>query len=637
MGAAAAGPVDAGQARADRGNRPPRSEHDAADCRAHPIPDLGELKMSRASNVNTSRVAAAKGVAFSKSPVLAVRLPTWRSRVVLFVLFTAFVGLGARALWLQGVSTQFLQKQGASRYMHTLEMPATRGKITDRDGQVLASSVPVKAIWAIPEDVQEAPPAKLKQLAKLLDMTDAELQKKLDSDRSFVYLKRQVEQDIADQIAKLKIDGIDTRKEYKRFYPQGEVMTHVVGFTNVEDIGQESMELAQQKNLVGQTGSRRVIKDRLGHIVEDIGAKHEPHDGKDLVLSVDSKIQYIAFTQLKGAVEKFKAKAGAAVVLDVHTGEVLALANYPSYDPNDRRALTGAQLRNRVMTDSFEPGSTLKPITVALALDKGKVSPHTTIDTGNGRLQILDRNISDTKAHGVITVQQIVEMSSNIGTSKIALSMPAQDMWEMFTKVGFGQQPKWGFPGAVAGRVRPYKSWRPVEQATMSYGNGISVSLIQLARSYLMFARDGDTIPLTFQKSTALPAGQPIIKPKTARDMREMLEMVVSGKDGTAKQARIPGYRVGGKTGTAYKVENGRYAMPRKYIGTFVGIVPLSAPRFVIAVMIDEPTQGGHFGGQVAAPTFAKVAENALRASNVPPDSTVTEIVAPADTGSEAM
>jgi cell division protein FtsI (penicillin-binding protein 3) len=584
-----------------------------------------------------ARVARSKGVSFSKSPVLAVRLPTWRSRVVLIVLFVAFAALAGRAVWLQGVSTQFLQKQGEIRYAHTLELPATRGKITDRNGQVLASSIPVKAIWAIPDDVLKAPADKIRALAGLLEMSEAELRKKLDSDRNFVYLKRQVAQEVADKIAKLDIDGIDTRKEYKRFYPQGEVTTHVVGFTNVEDMGQESMELAQQKTLVGSTGTRRVIKDRLGHIVEDIGAKHEPHDGKDLVLSVDSKIQYIAFTQLKAAVEKFHAKAGGAVVLDVRTGEVLALANYPSYDPNDRRALTGAQLRNRVMTDSFEPGSTLKPITVALALDTGRVKPSTYIDTGAGRYTILDRTVTDTKAHGVISVNQIIEMSSNIGTSKIALSMPGQEMWEMFTKVGFGQQPKWGFPGAVAGRVRPYKSWHPIEQATMSYGNGISVSLIQLARSYMMFARNGDTIPLSFERVNTPPQGQQIIKPETAREMREMLESVVSGKDGTAKQAQIPGYRAGGKTGTAYKVENGHYAMPRKYIGSFVGMVPMSAPRFIIAVMIDEPTQGGHFGGQVAAPTFAAVAANALRAMNVPPDSSVTEIVIPTDTGPEAM
>jgi cell division protein FtsI (penicillin-binding protein 3) len=594
--------------------------------------------MKRGPNgVTGSRVAASKGVSFSTSPVLAVSLPTWRSRVVLFVLFAAFAALAVRALWLQGMSTQFLQQQGKSRYERTIELPATRGKIMDRNGQVLASSLPVKAVWAIPEDVLKAPPEKLRALARLLDMSDADLRKKLDSDRTFVYLKRQVEMDVIDQISKLDIEGLDTRKEYKRFYPQGEVMTHLVGFTNVEDVGQESMELAQQKTLVGTTGSRRVIKDRLGRIVEDVGLSKDPHDGKDLTLSVDSKIQYIAFTQLKAAVEKFKAKAGGAVVLDVHTGEVLALANYPSYDPNDRRKLTGAQLRNRVMTDTFEPGSTLKPFTVALALDSGRLTPNSTIDTGAGRLTIADRTISDTKGHGVISVSQIIEMSSNIGTSKIALSMPPQEMWEMFTKVGFGQQPKFGFPGAVAGRVRPYKSWRPIEQATMSYGNGISVSLIQLARAYMMLARDGDTIPLSFHKVSELPVGQQVIKPKTARDMREMLERVVSGEDGTAKQAQVAGYRVGGKTGTAYKVENGKYAMPRKYIGSFVGMVPMSAPRFIIAVMIDEPTTLAHFGGQVAAPTFAAVASNALRALNVPPDSSVTEIVIPADTGVEAM
>jgi cell division protein FtsI (penicillin-binding protein 3) len=583
-----------------------------------------------------ARVAASKGVPFAKNPVLAVRLPVWRSRVVLLVLFAAFVALAARAVWLQGWSTQFLQRQGEIRYARTLELPATRGKITDRNGQVLASSIPVKAIWAIPDDALLASPEKLLALGTLLDLSKQELRSKLDSDSNFVYLKRQVENDITDQIAKLGIDGIHTRKEYKRYYPQGEVMTHLVGFTNVEDVGQESMELAQQKTLVGSTGSRRVIKDRLGHIVEDIGSIREPHDGKDLVLSVDSKIQYITFTQLKAAVLKFKAKAGAAVVLDVHTGEVLALANYPSYDPNDRSTLSGSQLRNRVMTDTFEPGSTLKPITVALALDTNRVTPKTRIDTGQGRFTIADRTISDTKAHGMLSVSEIIEFSSNIGTSKIALGMPAEEMWEMFTKVGFGQQPKFGFPGSVAGRVRPYKSWRPIEQATMSYGNGISVSLIQLARSYLMFARNGDIIPLSFQKVSAAPPGQQVISAKTAGEMRAMLELVVS-PSGTAPKAQVAGYRIGGKTGTAYKVENGKYAMPRKYIGTFVGIAPMSKPRFVIAVMIDEPTTREHYGGQVAAPTFAAVAANALRAMNVPPDSAITEIIIPANAGPEGM
>jgi cell division protein FtsI (penicillin-binding protein 3) len=580
-----------------------------------------------AHGMNSSRVAASKGVAFSKSPVLAVRLPDWRSRAVLVVLFGAFAALGARAVWLQGMSTQFLQKQGASRYERTLDLPATRGKIMDRNGQVLASSLPVKAVWAIPEDVLAAPPEKLRQLARLLEMPESELRKKLDSDRTFVYLKRQVEMDVVAQIEKLKIDGIDTRKEYKRFYPQGEVMTHMVGFTNVEDVGQESIELAQQKALVGQPGSRRVIKDRLGRIVEDVGMSKDPHDGKDLTLSVDSKLQYIAFNSIKNAVEKFHAKAGAAVVLDVHTGEVLALANWPSYNPNDRHNLTGEQLRNRVITDTFEPGSTLKPFTVALGLDTGRVKPNTLIDTGNGRMVVGDRTIRDTHPHGVIDVTTIIQKSSNIGVSKIALPIPSQEMWSLFTKVGFGQAPRFGFPGAVAGRVRPYKSWRPIEQANMAFGQGISVSLLQLARSYMIFARNGDIIPLSFQKVSEPPVGQQVISPKTAAEMRMMLETVV-GPEGTASQAQVPGYRVGGKTGTAQKVVDGRYSQSR-YIGSFAGIVPMSNPRFIIAVMVDDPAGAVHTGGGVAAPTFAALAANALRAANVPPDSSVTDIIIP--------
>jgi len=590
-------------------------------------------KMPPRTNVTGGRVAASKGVAFSSNPILQVKLPAWRSRFVMFALFIAFVALAARAFWLQGISTDFLQKQGASRYARTLELPATRGKITDRNGQVLASSVPVKAIWAIPEDVQAAPKEKLVELAKLLEMSDADLRKKLDSDRSFVYLKRQVEQDTADKIVKLGIPGIETRKEYKRFYPEGEVMAHVVGFTNVEDAGQDGMELAAQKTLAGVTGSRRVIKDRLGRVVEDIESIREPHDGRDLTLSIDSKIQYIAFTQLKEAVEKFKAKAGGIIVVDAKTGEVLALANMPTYNPNDRSVLTGAQLRNRVVTDTFEPGSTLKPFTVALALDTHRVTPSTVFQTAPGKMTIGTATIGDSHAHGPLTVAQIIEKSSNIGTAKIALGMPPEEMWEMFTTVGFGQQPKFGFPGAVAGRVRPYKSWRPIEQATMSYGHGISVSLIQLAHAYLIFARNGDIIPLSFTKVTDSPIGQRVIAADTALQMRRMLETVVA-PGGTAPQAQVPGYRVGGKTGTAYKIEGGKYV--RKYVASFSGIAPMSDPRLIISVMIDEP-QGQHFGGPVAGPVFANVAANALRALNVPPDSSVTNIIIPKEPLEESM
>jgi cell division protein FtsI (penicillin-binding protein 3) len=583
---------------------------------------------------NSSRTAAAKGVRFSTSPVLAVKLPAWRSRIVLFVLFAAFLTLAGRALWLQGISTEFLQKQGASRYARTLELPSTRGKITDRNGQVLASSIPVKAIWAIPDDVLEAPNEKLRSLAKLLDMSETDLRKKLDSDRNFVYLKRQVEQETVDKIIKLGIAGIETRKEYKRFYPEGEVMAHVVGFTNVEDAGQDGMELASQKTLAGMTGSRRVIKDRLGRIVEDIESIREPHDGKDLALSLDSKIQYIAFSQLKEAVEKHKAKAGGVVVLDVKTGEVLALANLPTYNPNNRSILTGAQLRNRVLTDTFEPGSTMKPFTVALALESKRVTPATTVQTAPGKITIGKATIGDAHPHGVLTIAQIIEKSSNVGTAKLALQMQPQEMWEMFTTVGFGQQPKFGFPGAVAGRVRPYKSWRPIEQATMSYGHGISVSLIQMARSYMIFARDGDMIPLTFQKAGELPVGQRVISAKTAQQVRLMLEQA-AGPGGTAPKAQVPGYRVGGKTGTAYKIVGGQYV--KKYVSSFVGFAPVSNPRIIIAVMVDEPSNGQHYGGDVAAPIFSAVAVNALRALNVAPDSSVTNIIIPADAVQESL
>lgn len=571
-----------------------------------------------------SRNATGKGVAFSSNPILDVRLPVWRSRLLLFVLFIAFLALIGRALWLQSMSTEFLQQEGANRYAKTLELPATRGKITDRNGQVLASSIPVKAIWAIPEDVLDAPQEKISALAKLLEMQEADLRKKLDSDRHFVYLKRQVEQPVVDQILTLKIKGIDTRKEYKRFYPEGDVVAHVVGFTNVEDKGQEGIELASEKNLVGKTGSRRVIKDRLGQIVEDIESVREPHNGKDLKLSIDRKIQYIAYTHLKDAIEKHHAKAGGAVVLDVQTGEVLALVNLPTYNPNDRSVLTGAQLRNRVMTDTFEPGSTMKPFSVALALETGRVTPDTMIQTAPGAMTIGTQTIHDAHKQGALSVAQVIQKSSNIGTAKIALQMPPREMWELFTTLGFGQQPNFGFPGAVAGRMRNFKTWRPIEQATISYGHGISVSLIQIARAYMIFARRGDMIPLSFHQTNEIQMGTPVISEKTAMIMRDMLESVTL-PGGTATQARVPGYRVAGKTGTAHKIEGGRYV--NKYVGDFVGFAPVSNPRVIVAVMIDEPTSGGYYGGTVAGPVFAAITQNVLRSLNVVPDSSVMNII----------
>ena len=580
-----------------------------------------------------SRKAAARGVAFAASPVLAVRLPAWRSRVALFLLFAAFVALAARAFWLQAVSTEFLQKKGASRYARTLDLPAVRGKILDRNGEVMATSLPVKAIWAVPDSVN-APPEKLQRLAQLLEISSQELKKKLESDSNFVYLKRQVEIEAVDQVLALDIPGIHTKPEYKRFYPAGQVAAHVLGFTSVEDKGQEGMELAQQSTLGGITGSRRVIRDNLGRVVDDIALLREPQDGRDLTLSIDSKIQYIAFTHLQQAIEKNKAKAGGIVVLDVKTGEVLALANMPTYNPNSRVGLTGAQLRNRVFTDTYEPGSTLKPFTVALALEKGLVTPNSILDTPN-KLTIGPSTIGDSHPHAAaLSVSQIIQQSSNVGTVRMAQKLEPRQMWDMFSSVGFGQPPRVGFPGAVAGRMRPYKTWRPIEQATMSYGHGISVSLIQVARSYMIFARNGEMIPLSFQKVSQLPAPQRVISDKTAHQMRDMMELVV-GPGGTAPLAQVRGYRVAGKTGTAHKLENGHYV--NKYVASFVGLAPASDPRIIIAVMIDEPGAGKHFGGLVAAPLFASVAASTLSSLNVPPDASVSNVIMPAQPIAESM
>ncbi len=582
-----------------------------------------------------------KSVRFHASPVLAVKLPAWRSRVVLCALFLAFLALLVRAIYLQGFSTSFLQSQGEQRYARNLDMPATRGKITDRNGEVLASSIPAWAIWAEPDEV-EAGPEQLAAVARTLEMPLAELKKKLaDPVRKFVYLKRQVSPQAADAIVKLDLPGIHQRKEYRRQYPEGELTAHVVGFTNVEDAGQEGIELAWQKVLAGQPGSRRVIRNRLGQAVEDVASIRVPHDGADLTLSIDSRIQYLAYTELKKAKDAHRAEAAAIVVIDVRTGEVLALANLPTYDPNERGKLTGAQLRNRVLTDTYEPGSTLKPFTIALALEHGVVKPDTIVQTAPGKLTIGAKTISDSHAHGALTVEEIIKVSSNVGTAKVALRMQPQEMWEMYTAVGLGQAPKWGFPGAVAGRVRPFKTWRPIEQATMSYGYGLSVSLIQIARAYTMFARDGEIVPLTFFKSQ--PTGSPstpvkgtqVISPETARAMRRMLEMA-AGPGGTAPKAQVMGYSVAGKTGTAHKLTGKRYEGNR-YVGSFVGFAPVSNPRIVVAVMIDEPKNGIYYGGDIAAPVFSAVVGGALRTLNVEPDSPIKSLIIPADSPRESM
>lgn len=565
-------------------------------------------------------------VAYNASPLLAVKLPAWRSRLLLFMLFCGFVALIGRALYLQGgVNTEFLQRQGEARYARTLDIPATRGRVTDRNGVVLASSVPAKAVWAIPEDV-EITPEQTRELARLLDLPAAELKRRLTAeDKSFVYLRRQVDTEVADKISAMKLPGVHDSREFKRHYPEGPTSAHVIGFTNVEDRGQEGIELAHERDLAGRAGSRRVIKDRLGRVVDDAWLR-EPLDGRDLSLSIDSRVQHIAYSALRAAVEKHSAKAGAAVVVDVRTGEILALANWPTYDPNQRARFAPELTRNRVLTDTFEPGSTLKPFAVAAALDAGRIRPDTRIQTAPGRLTIGDRTIGDAHPHGILSVEEVVAKSSNVGTAKIALELPAQVLWDAYTQVGFGQAPQLGFPGAVAGRLRPARSWRPIEQATISYGHGISVSLIQLARAYTVFARDGDMVPLTLVKSQEPAPGVQVLKPETARAMRKMLEMATS-PEGTAPQARVPGYRVAGKTGTALKLRNGQYV--KEYIASFVGFAPVSDPRVVVAVMIDEPRSGGYYGGLVAAPVFGQVVAGTMRTLQIDPDASLAPAKGP--------
>jgi len=571
---------------------------------------------------------------FAANPLLKVRLPAFRSRLVMLLMALAFLALAGRAVQLQVLSNDFLQRQGEVRYGRTLELPASRGKMLDRNGIVLASSLPARAIWASPEDFRPTP-GQLARLAELLGMPEREIQRRLaGDDKTFVYLKRQVETEVADRIRELEIPGVHQRKEYKRHYPQAEALAHVVGFTNVEDVGQEGIELAQQKVLAGRPGSRRVIRDGRGRTIENRGLIQEPRDGRDIQLSIDSKIQYHAFAALRDAVAAHRAKAGAVVVLDVRTGEVLALANLPTYDPNQRGQLSGAQLRNRVITDTFEPGSTLKPFTTVLALESGRVTPQTVIDTAPGRMTIGGRTIGDAHPHGALTVEEVLQKSSNVGTAKLALAMPPQKMWELFTAAGFGQAPQIGFPGAVAGRVRPYKSWKPIEQATMSYGHGISLSLIQLARGYTMFARDGDVVPLTMLKADEPARGVPVASAKSAAAVRRMLEMA-AGPGGTAPLAQVPGYRVAGKTGTALKLEGGRYV--KRYIANFVGFAPVSDPRLVVAVMIDEPSAGKYYGGQVAAPVFSRIVGDALRTLRVAPDAPLTGQIIPAEPVRESM
>ena len=565
-----------------------------------------------------------RSVQYTSSPLLASKTPVWRSKFIVAAIALAFFGLAGRAVYVQVLGNDFFQRQGEVRFARTLELPANRGRILDRNGLILASSVPAPSIWAIPEDIV-ATKSQLNELATLLDMPIGDLNKKLaDEDKNFVWIKRQVDDAVAQKITALGIKGIYQRKEYKRQYPEGETIAHVVGFTNIEDRGQEGMELAFNSELGGRAGSRRVIKDRLGRVVEDTREQVPPVDGKDLQLSIDSKMQFVAYQKLRDAVIANKAVAGSVVMLDAITGEVLAMANYPSYVPDKRQNMTGNQLRNRALTDTFEPGSVMKAFTVGLALESGRVKPLTQIQTAPGRIQITGSTISDSHPHGMLTVQEVIQKSSNVGTVKMAMQMQPREMWETFSQAGFGQKPQIAFPGVVSGRLRPYKTWRPIEQATMSYGYGLSASLFQMARAYTVFGHDGQIIDATLLKTDQPAAGVQVFSAKTAMEVRKMLQMA-AGPGGTGQKAQTLGYSVGGKSGTAFKQVGKSYGTDkdRKYRGWFVGMAPIDKPRVIVAVMIDEPRAGKFYGGEVAAPVFSELVQQALRMKGVQPDMSV--------------
>ncbi len=580
------------------------------------------MKPKFANPISTQRQGQA--VSFASSPLLASKTPLWRSKLILVVFGAAFAGLGARAAYVQVIHQSFYQRQGEIRFARTLDIPASRGRLLDRNDQIMASNVPALSVWAIPEDVNPSlaeQPEKLAALAKLLGMRVPELQQKLAAeDRSFVWLRRQLDGSLNADVQALKIDGLYTRMESRRQYPEGEAAAQITGMLNNDGKGIEGIELAFNQELSGQSGSRRVIKDRMGRVVEDVGDRVAPVDGHDVRLTIDSKIQFFAYQKLKEAVTEQRAKGGSVVILDVQTNEVLAMANY------DATGTKNGVMRNRALADSFEPGSVMKPLTISLALEKGLVTPRTTFQTAPGYIMVTGAKITDSHIHGVLSVDQIIEKSSNVGTVKIAQQIPYKDMWEFYSALGLGQKPVLPYPGVVGGKLRAYKSWRPVEQATMSYGYGLSTSLFQLAQAYSVLANDGELLTPKIIQSSTPAARQRVMSAVNARAVRHMLNLA-AGPEGTAPKAQLEGYTVGGKTGTSHKQEGRGYAA-KKYRSTFVGMSPIDAPRIVVAVSIDEPSAGKYFGGEVAAPIFSQTVGQTLRLLGVQPDRAVKPQIA---------
>jgi cell division protein FtsI (penicillin-binding protein 3) len=542
-----------------------------------------------------------------------------RNLLVLGGISLACAGLAVRAIHLQLLQAEYLQEQGNSRYLRTVKDVPARGMILDRNGEPLAVSTPVESLWADPALLAEAT-TQWPVLARRLEMSEHELRELLRQHRGkeFMYLKRQVAPEYANGVLALKVPGVSSMREYRRYYPAGDAAGHVVGFTNVDDAGQEGLELAYDHWLNGTPGRKRVLKDRLGNIVESVESVTLPQRGKDLVISIDRRIQYLAYRELKQTVAAHGAKGGTAIIMDVRTGEILAMVNQPGFNPNNRTTLDSRLFRNRAVTDLFEPGSTVKPFTIAAALSSGKYSPRSLVNTTPGLVRVGSKTIHDEHNYGWLSVTRVIEKSSNVGAAKIALDLGREPLWRMMSSVGLGQSVGIGLPSEASGVLRAPNTWAPVDNATLAYGYGISVSTLQLARAYGVLASDGLLMTPTLLLQHQLVAGKQVLDAALAKQIRHMLERAV-GAEGTGRAADLPFYRVAGKTGTVHKLINGAYADDR-YLSLFAGFAPVTDPRLVMVVTVDDPTRGGYFGGQIAAPVFHHVMAGALRLMNIAPD-----------------
>lgn len=555
---------------------------------------------------------------------------SWRVYPVFLLLGLCVLLMAGRLVQLQLANHErgvdFLKRQGDARVLRVEQLPASRGVIVDRNGELLAFSTPMKSLWAEPKVAQQGD-SKLQQLAEDLDVPYALVKKRIHSDSNFVYLRRLMAPHEADSILERGYPGVHSQVEYQRFYPAGEVASHLVGFTNIDNQGQEGMELSYNALLSAEWGAKQVMKDRRGNKIKDIKLLRPASAGQALALSIDMNLQYAAYRELKAAVSHYRARSGSLVLLDVQTGEVLALVNQPSYNANDRSQLVPADMRNRALIDVFEPGSTVKPFTIAAALESGRYSPSSTIDTSPGYFRVGKKVFSDPRDYGVLDLTRVLSKSSQVGTTKLALDVDIHDIHQLFADVGLGQYCATGFPGEQPGYLPSHRTWSSVDRATLAFGHGLSVNALQLARAYAVIASDGIKRPVTLLKqeeagqgNTQMPAadGERVMSSEVARTVREMM-VAVTEKGGTGLEARVPGYSVAGKTGTAHKVGGSGYEKSR-YRSTFAGMVPANNPRLVAVVTIDEPGGEKYFGGEIAAPVFSRVMQAALRTMNITPD-----------------